>query len=657
MLQKGGKVGDYTLVRFLGRGQFGVVWLAEKEIALSHRKFRHALKFLPSGGDEAALKLIQAEIDTWVEASGHPNVMSVLDMMLVDGHIVIASEYADSGSLMDWLTRSNGKAPSHEKALQMMSGILSGIEHLHSRNVVHRDLKPDNILLQGNTPRITDFGISRIVSANSLSAVAMGSPFYMSPEAFDGGKSRQTDIWSAGVILYELLTGTHPYKSDTIYGLVSAIRQEQPKPLPDTVPVGIRAIVETALQKDLTRRYRSAKDMRWAVEQEVINLKTLKRRTGNLNKSGEYVDPTAITLFDAKLDLTELEAPPQPEPEIAASPESPVVSTAARPAGVRSSQSIEIRTQEPMPVVPATVQPFQNTQPDLTSQIMAWRKPVLIAAGLGSAATVLLVVGLISFFAAAKAIFFGSSVSTTPSPATNTIAADPRAQNVREVSPGMAFVEGGRFMMGRDNALVDESPAHPVEVKSFFIDIYEVTNEDYAKFVQATNRLKLPQGWENGSYGPGEGGRHPVVGVTWNDANAYASWIGKRLPTEEEWEFAARGQTGFLYPWGNEWAPGLANADGAAALAEVGKFSGKSPFGLFDMVGNAGEWTASEFRAYDGGRLSPGYSGLKNLKSVRGNGFDAKKEEATAVSRFGWRATGAEDYSIIGFRCAKDVGR
>ncbi len=181
MLKKDDKIGDYKLEKFLGRGQFGEVWLAEKQLQFSTRTFRHALKFLFNAGDEIDLKSAEAEIDTWIEASGHPNVMSVLDMLLHKDYIIIVSEFAEGGSLKGWLTQNSGKAPSHEKALEMMTGILRGIEHLHSKSVVHRDLKPDNILLQGNFPRITDFGISRIVSDGSMSTKAMGSPAYMSP--------------------------------------------------------------------------------------------------------------------------------------------------------------------------------------------------------------------------------------------------------------------------------------------------------------------------------------------------------------------------------------------------------------------------------------------------------------------------------------------
>src|SRR5205085_1668782 len=157
------------------------------------------------------------------------------DMLLYRDYIDIVSEYAEGGSLKNWLQKNGGKSPSVEKALEMMAGSLRGIEHLHAKSVVHRDLKPDNILLQGNFPRITDFGISRIVSSGSMSTKAMGSPAYMSPESFNGNKSPQTDIWSAGVILYEMLTGEYPFNSEAIYGLVLAIQQEEMKPLPEAV--------------------------------------------------------------------------------------------------------------------------------------------------------------------------------------------------------------------------------------------------------------------------------------------------------------------------------------------------------------------------------------------------------------------------------------
>ena len=98
MLETGDQIGDYNLVKFLGKGQFGEVWLAEKPLQVSTRKVRHALKFLSNLGEEVNLKAAGAEVDTWIEAGGHPNVMSVIDMLVVGDHIIIVSEYADGGS-------------------------------------------------------------------------------------------------------------------------------------------------------------------------------------------------------------------------------------------------------------------------------------------------------------------------------------------------------------------------------------------------------------------------------------------------------------------------------------------------------------------------------------------------------------------------------
>lgn len=249
-----------------------------------------------------------------------------------------------------------------------------------------------------------------------------------------------------------------------------------------------------------------------------------------------------------------------------------------------------------------------------------------------------------------------AQTTNTASENTNTLSATNGSQTEKHknspVAPaGMAYVAGGEFMMGRDDGDEYERPAHKVTVKPFFVDIYEVTNEEYANFLKATNQLSPPT-WVDGTY-PAGTARKPVTGVKWDDARAYAAWAKKRLPTEEEWEFAARGTDRRLYPWGNDWHTGLANADGASNhLTDVGGFKGTSPFGAFDMVGNAWEWTVSEMKAYPGGRLPT--QPASGTIVLRGGSYKSNKTQATATYRLGWRANEESSYAETGFRCIKD---
>jgi formylglycine-generating enzyme required for sulfatase activity len=216
----------------------------------------------------------------------------------------------------------------------------------------------------------------------------------------------------------------------------------------------------------------------------------------------------------------------------------------------------------------------------------------------------------------------------------------------------MTYVPGGQFTMGNPSGDVLERPPHNVVVRPFHLDLYEVTREQYARFVKETGRAP-PSNWLNGQYPSGTGQR-PVTGVTWYDAVAYATWAQKRLPTEEEWEFAARGTDGYLYPWGNEFKAGMANVEGySKGLADVGTFKGVSPFGAYDMVGNAWEWTSSDLRAYPGGSLSEIAPG--GMKVIRGGSWQSLPTQSTATFRRGWGATGELDYSNTGFRCAKNL--
>ena len=171
MLRSGDEIGPYTLINKLGKGAFGVVWLAERRTQITTTTA--AIK-IPLDED-ISIETIKHEADLWVRASGHPNVLPIIEANIYDDQIIIASEYAPDGSLEAWL-KKHGKAPTVETAVEIVAGILAGLQHLHSRNIIHRDLKPANILFQGDTPRLADFGISRVLKSTSQSSNIMGTP-------------------------------------------------------------------------------------------------------------------------------------------------------------------------------------------------------------------------------------------------------------------------------------------------------------------------------------------------------------------------------------------------------------------------------------------------------------------------------------------------
>ena len=243
----------------------------------------------------------------------------------------------------------------------------------------------------------------------------------------------------------------------------------------------------------------------------------------------------------------------------------------------------------------------------------------------------------------------------TPQPTARAVATaapaspGPTTNQPPAVPEGMVRVPGGSFEMGRNDADEFERPAHPVTLAPFFIDRTEVTNAQYQRFVRETGR-RPPAHWTAGQYPDGEA-EFPVVNVSWNDASAYAGWAGKRLPTEEEWEFAARGTDGRLYPWGRDWQPGRANAKdgGAGRVVEVGRYpDGASPYGALDLSGNVWEWTRGSAVNYadPGAILAPGIV-------IRGGAYDVTPDRATATYR--GIVQPEKGYEKTGFRCVRDA--
>ena len=245
-------------------------------------------------------------------------------------------------------------------------------------------------------------------------------------------------------------------------------------------------------------------------------------------------------------------------------------------------------------------------------------------------------------------------------------------------------IPAGSFSMGSDSGKADERPVHQVYLDAYYIDVFEVTGAQYAAFLNTIGRhtdaegrrlldlddFDAPIRLEGTGYGlkSPELAHRPVVEVTWFGARAYCRWAGLRLPTEAEWEKAARGTDARIYPWGQAVDPTRANygadpccgadaADGHIASAPVGSFpSGASPYGLFDMAGNVWElvqdWYGGDYYARPEARRNPTGPALGALRVIRGGSWSSRpfrlrtSERAVQVPEL--------SYVLIGFRCAGD---
>ena len=646
------------------------------------------------------------------------------------------------GRSLEWLIYNSesplrGQSRPMLEAFYLMDGVARALAIAHACKVAHRDIKPGNFMVLGEelkpgaVVKVLDFGIAKEMPSN-VAMTAGGhtqfTPKYGAPEQFDrthGATGPWTDVYGFALVLLEVTRGgPRVFAQRDFMSVANASQNVKERPTPRRLGIAVSDEVEAVFAKALAV----------AVSDRYEHMAAFWNDLGAALGVRDFVPvsaeaPPGMTTSDerpaqsllGRMGTKEMMLPVLPPGAVmpgsspalpAAAVEEAAMSGAGRSSGTRrreagtstgSRRLAGLAAESAKPVEGAADDEVVTVGGISKSQMMSKRAVKSSRAGLIAG-------GVAAVVACGVVVALVMSGGSPPPP---TEVAEPKtSEPTKEVAPvavpaarcpeGMAFVAGGKFFMGSDNvdntALAAARPAHQVEVADFCMDIHEVTVEAYAK-CSSTGECKRahreavwPQGtmkdaaWAEAraAYSPlcneGQAGReqHPVNCVTWEQADKFCAHLGKRLPREVEWEFAARGSDGRTYPWGDEppdekHLNGCGNEcaawrdaaklpasgqlyevdDGFAGTAPVGSFqAGKTQAGLLDMVGNVFEWTADDSVPYpgapEGTKVMPG-------KVMRGGAFNStQREHAEPALRFGQDP--AAHVHAVGFRCAKTAG-
>lgn len=562
------RIEEFQIIRRIGEGGMGVVYLAE-DLILGRRV---ALKVLSPSltGSEQALARFRTEARS-TAAIKHPGIVPVYKFGFDGTTHYIASEYVDGPTLAEVIETQRGRRAGPvamgdlktwcRQAAEMISAVADALDAAHRNQIIHRDVKPGNILIDKERgPRLTDFGIAKHLTeeARGNQTTVIGSCHYMSPEQASIASKKidqRSDIFSLGVVLYELISLRRPFTGGTQQEILRALSEKDPvrlRLLDSRIPRDIEVICHKALEKHPADRYQTAAhiaaDLRCFLEDRPIlaTPPSLGRKTRYWVTKHRQMVLVAACVFLALTGLTLYWLLRAAHNETLA-----WFSVMSDTPGAKVLlQEISQTTFEVDPkarqigLTPIRIHRLPIGHYRITVQQPDGPGFVEFNASLFTAGSE----EQIDYFVHDPGTSFQFTSSETKSRHGFFL-----AQDETEANKDMVLVEGGDYIIGWH--LTDESlqiRRRRVTLPAFYIDKYEVSNAEYKQFIESTG-YPIPGHWKQFGF-PAEFGDHPVSVINMEDAEAYARWRGKRLPTAWEWQAAMRTKEGWDYPWGNDWA-------------------------------------------------------------------------------------------------------
>jgi serine/threonine-protein kinase len=650
MLAPGSLITDrLVVVRRIGAGGLGEVYEIEHKFTRHRRAVKVLHRQFQQNADVVERFLREASAAGRI---GNPHIVETFDAgHLADGSPFIVMEYLQGKALSDVLRSVGRLAPG--LATAVLCQVCTAVQAAHDVGIIHRDLKPDNLFLTERDGRafvkVLDFGISKFQAdegaelSMTRSGITMGTPLYMAPEQLRAAKNAdaRSDVYSLGVILYEMLVGMAPFTAESFAELAVQILTAQPQPIDaydGALPEVLSHIVSKSLDKDPEARFQTAQALCEVLEPFARNASITLLLSGQqpppevgtdtvIRPVSQPAAPDRATPMPSKVPSRAPSKVPSKAPALAPPPSESMASPVA--------PSVEVEA------------PGQDDQDDLRALAPNRGRPLVFA---GVALVVVAVVGFLLWPAqpAAPASSPASSPSAVDVPAPPPGAAAPLAP-----PNGMASVRGATFTIGtNDQKKLGDGPEHQVTVGDFFLDLTEVSIGQVRVYAREKGvDLNLPPVAVKGV------DEKPARRLTHGVAAAYCAWAhpGGRLPTEEEWELAARGPARRKWPWGADDKPGCLNAGAGedALLADVDEFKlhcGGTPEGIMQLAGNVAEWTATSAGLYPGSRATlPDTILHGDFFVIRGGSADLDVGEALPSRRMFAREAGGP---FIGFRCA-----